>query len=281
MSFVYAEKAKLDINGTQKNLTNIYSDTKTTLIGAYKANWNNKTRTVINNYGFIKSVNISPKCSISFAGNDILYAHKLLSWIYENNIFVIDQIIDKASQLHMSTNKDDIEFIICTADKNDNTTITCIKEHNILSNCTSAWIGSYTAFRKLQEIRTDSFTSSYTFRRAVSECSDDSVGGLIIQNTYRQEEHRFVYPEGYCSSYERKQTIKPGENVILSGPAETGAFTTYYHDSTDEVIIDFWQNNTSVIYSTKYRYGSTDVNNSNTKYFLLPAIYNTETGKFL
>ncbi len=38
MSFVYAEKAKLDINGTQKNLTNIYSDTKTTLIGAYKAN---------------------------------------------------------------------------------------------------------------------------------------------------------------------------------------------------------------------------------------------------
>ena len=193
----------------------------------------------------------------------------------------IDQIIDKASQLHMSTNKDNIEFIICTADKNDNTTITCIKEHNILSNCTSAWIGSYTAFRKLQEIRTDSFTSSYTFRRAVSECSDDSVGGLIIQNTYRQEEHRFVYPEGYYSSYERKQTIKPGENVILSGPAETGAFTTYYHDSTDEVIIDFWQNNTSVIYSTKYRYGSTDVNNSNTKYFLLPAIYNTETGKFI
>lgn len=281
MSFVYAEKSQINYENELINCTNIYSETKTTLIGAYKQNWSEKTYNAIVKYGFIKCVNVNPKFSVSFAGNDTSFAHKLLEWIYSNQKYTDQEVIDKAFEIHMSTDEDNIEFILCHADEDNKTHITCIKKKRINRECSSAWIGSYDAFRKMQELRTSHITSLDLFKRTVEECKDDSVDGLIICNSFCEDEQRFLFTERIESYKDRTQIVQSNSEIILSGPAETGDFTVHFRESSNEVIIDFYQNNTSVIYTNRYRYDQKDVDNANTKYFLLPIIVETNTSKVL
>lgn len=281
MSFVYAEKSQFMYNDEVINTTRIYSDTKTTLIGAYKSNWSPKTISAINKYGFIKCINISPKFSVSFAGNNTALAHKLLEWIYSKQKCTEREVIDKAFELHSSADKNDIEFILCYADDNNQTHIVCIKEGELYMDQSSAWIGSYNAFRKMQELRKLSDTSIDLFQKAVEECEDDSVGGFIICNSYFEREQKFLFPERFEAYIERTQTVQPGNNIILSGNAETGDCTIYFHESPNDVIIDFYQNNITIMYTNRYRYDQSDVDNTNTNHFLLPIVVETNTGKLL
>lgn len=281
MSFVYAEKSQFMYNDEVINTTRIYSDTKTTLIGAYKSNWSPKTISAINKYGFIKCINIYPKFSVSFAGNNTALAHKLLEWIYSKQKCTEREVIDKAFELHSSADKNDIEFILCYADDNNQTHIVCIKEGELYMDQSSAWIGSYNAFRKMQELRKLSDTSIDLFQKAVEECEDDSVGGFIICNSYFEREQKFLFPERFEAYIERTQTVQPGNNIILSGNAETGDCTIHFHESPNDVIIDFYQNNITIMYTNRYRYDQSDVDNTNTNHFLLPIVVETNTGKLL
>ncbi len=272
MSFVYAEKYFIDEDRTEPRV-NIYSDTKTTLIGAVLANWSEKERTTIEKYGFIKSVNIGPTCCISFAGNNTMYAQRLLKWIFEKRFVSDDELIEKAFQLHREACKDDIEFIICSADSG-RPIITCIKNGVINNDVSSAWIGSPDAFHKMQELRKDLVTDISLFSKALEECGDDSVGGFVIRSTYDGKE--FFYPERLESSVERKQLVRLGENITLFDPAEKGGYTIHFRESKQNVIIDFLQSDHSVIYSASLRYKS-EQDNLYKEHLMLPMLFCTST----
>lgn len=149
MSFIFAEKSGY--------CTQIYSDTKVTFDEQSKLNWGENTRNAMGTYGLIKSIIIRDNCCISFAGNDIRLAHKLLQQLIDLGEFSEDQLLDCALKIHRSAPLNDIEFLVCIADKHDETNIICIKEKEITFNCSNAWIGSETAFLKMQELRIREF----------------------------------------------------------------------------------------------------------------------------
>ena len=277
MSFIYAEKSK----NKEDNRTVIFSDTKTKLIGAYKSNWSEKTRKAIEKYGFAKCINVSPKFAMAFAGNNTAYAHHLLQWLYDHKSFTDEMAVDKAYNIHMSTSKDDIEFILCYADENNETHIVCIKEREIQQDVSSAWIGSYDAFLKLQEARTTSETSLEHFKNAIENCKDDSVGGLVICDRYYDNQQQFMFSERLEASADRIQRAHSGRIIKFSRPAETGDCTIHYISDPNDVIIQFYQNNTTILYTNRYRYSEEDVNNDLTNHFLLPMIIDFETGMLI
>lgn len=279
MSFIYAEKSQEIINGQTINHTCIFSDTQTTLIGAYKRNWSPEARTMINKYVFSKIINIAPKIAVAFAGNNTGNAHALLEWYYSQSIITVDDIIDKAYEIHMSVDKDDIEFIICYADDNNETHIASVKEQIIQRECSSAWIGSYAAFRKLQELRSSHTTSFELFRTVVDECKDDSVGGLIICDKYYEYSQQFEFQERLEAIAYRKQSVRLGQALQFSRSSETGDCTMHYIGDPNDVIISFFQNNTTLVYSNRYRYTEKDANDPYTNKFLLPMIFDSSTGK--
>lgn len=123
MSFIYAKKYHEEINGEFFCRTNIFSDTKISLEGTSNCNWGTKTRKVLEKYGLIKSIIISPKCCISFAGNNIAHAHTLLSKLYDMEYFEEDKLVQTALDIHRKAPKGEIEFIICLADEKNSTEI--------------------------------------------------------------------------------------------------------------------------------------------------------------
>ena len=273
MSFIYAEKDSISEDGSKQRV-NIFSDTKTTLTGAVLANWSERERKAIELYGFLKSVIIGPTCCISFAGNNTIYAQKLLKWIFEKRFVNDEEMIEKAMQLHLEANRDDIEFIICSSNTGK-PVITCIKNGEIFKDVPSAWIGSQIAFYKLQELRKSSYTDISLFTRAVYECGDDSVGGFVIQSTYNGKE--FFYPERLESSVYKSQIAQPGENIQLIDTAENGGYTVHFRESKCDVIMTFEQIDISVIYSARYRYKS-DMESDYKKHLMLPFEFYTSTG---
>ena len=280
MSFIYAEKnVEILHNGEQYETTQIFSDTKTELIGAVKANWSEAQAQNIAKYGFIKSMIIAPKCCISFVGNDVANAHKLLGKAYETKVFSEQQLIDWAFSIHKSAKEDDIDFLICYADDNDETHIVCIKEGQISYGCQSAWIGSRKTFEKMQELRImDSTKSSSTlFDMAISSDVDDTVGIFSVHVIFGVEEKRFLYPYRFVSVIGRTQTVKPFQSLDLYGTASEGSLTVEYRESYEDVIIDFHQNDFTIAYTQKYRLSNKDLNNEHTKYFMLPIRIKTST----
>lgn len=131
MSFIYAEKNYIQHLDQRFPVTHIYSDTRLVIDEASSLNWNPSTLSAIKKYGIIKSIILGPRCCISFAGNNIAYAHQLLEQLHTWQSFTGKQLIDFAYQIHKSAPVDDIEFIICLADENDETHITCIKNNTI------------------------------------------------------------------------------------------------------------------------------------------------------
>lgn len=273
MSFVYAEKNAIDKEDAEYSVS-IFSDTKTTLTGAVFANWSERQRKSIEEYGFLKSIIIGPTCCVSFAGNDTSYAQKLLKWIFEKRFVSDEEMLEKALQLHLAANPDDIEFIICSSDTGK-PCIYCIKNGQIFNDVSSAWIGSQVAFDKMQKLRLTKdesngdkkYTSLELFKRTVYECGDDSVGGFVIKCEYNGEE--FIYPWRYETSVSRPQIVQPGECVQLFDTAENGGYAVNFRESKRDVIIDFEQIDISIVYSSSLRYEE-DIDNPYTKHLMLP-----------
>ena len=128
MSFVYAEKIKYAIENEQIQGIKIYSDTKVSLKGAVKTNWSEQQKKAIEKYGMCKSIIINSRCCISFAGNNIFLLQTLFDQLIKWGKFEINQLIEYAYKIHLSEHKDDIEFIICYVDDNNDKRIVCIKE---------------------------------------------------------------------------------------------------------------------------------------------------------
>lgn len=282
MSYIYAEKSYILFEDKKIPNTHIYSDTKITLDEAGKLNWGTNTYNAINRYGMIKSIIISPRCCISFAGNNIAYAGKLFEQLCERGSFSDEQLYDCALKIHQSAPPDDIEFIICIADDNDETHIACIKNNTIMVDCLTAWIGSRQAFQKMQQIRIDEgmrckvpvkIPSGEAFKRALQESGDDSVGGFDILVTYDSSKHSFLYTERMETAMERPEIVEPGKYVRTYGTAAEGGCTIYYYGSSEDVLIEIEQADLSVLYTRKIR-----VENGNTcAHFLLPVPIRTST----
>lgn len=274
MSFVYAVKESVKYDSCMREVTCIYSDTKISLDGTCKANWGDQTRKMIEHYGLIKSIIVGPRCCISFAGNNIAYAHRLLYELFETKQFEEDKLIDLAWEIHSSAAKNEIEFIICLADETDKTEIVCIKNQMIQRDCSSAWIGSEDAFRHLQKYRMAdvSHLKEYlkAFDYAMRCCKDDSVGGFCISVIFSNSSHQFEYQERLELAVEREQKVLPGMPIKLGGSAEEGASTIHYYPSDLGLEIQIEQINITIIHTSKYRLDSMDCDNPNTRYFMLP-----------
>lgn len=276
MSFIFAEKDRLS--------TTIYSDTKVTFDEQSKLNWGENTRRAMGAYGIIKTIIVRDNCCISFAGNDIRLAHKLLQEVIDFGVFSEDQLLESALKIHLSAPPNDIEFIICTANENDETHITCIKEGELNRNCINAWIGSKIAFRKLQELRMRELSegrqpgTDRLFGQTLLECNDESVGIFEISTIFSPIQHSFFYTEKLQMTSDRDQIIRPGETLKLHGSAEEGAYTIYQHWSNEEVRLDIAQADLSILFTRKYRLDASDTMNPDTKYFLLPIPLRTSTG---
>lgn len=281
MSFVFAVKHTHEFDGCKKKLTYICSDTKVSLDGTSKETWGDKTWTLVNKYGLIKSVIVGPKCCVSFAGNNIAHAHKLLSQLYDKGMFSEDELLELALNIHRNAPVDDIEFIIAIADEEDETELICIKDGEMRRNCISAWIGSQRAFSCMQEYRLgkpeNSKLYATAFNHAMHCCGDDSVGGFSISVKYDSSEKQFMYPDRLEIEVVRAQEVMSGMQVNLTGSAEEGACTLYYHPSSEDVAIEIGQANLMILYTKKCRLESKDSFNPHTQHFPLPILIRTDT----
>lgn len=287
MSFIYAEKVQLDLGEQSISAVNIMSDTMFTPIpGAPdKANWGAKTYTRMMRYGIVKSVIVNPKCCISFAGNDIKYAHDLLEYAFSTEMPQEDDLWSQALQICVSAPRDAVEFIICTVDDDDSVHITCVKDGDILYDCPQAWIGSRDVYEKLRQQHSpdkpkyEQNTSRSMFGNAIKAANDESVGGFIIEVRYDWESSSFVYSEWYETNFESSQLVAPGETIKVWGNAQEGGYAVHCYKSPESVVLDIEQGDFSIIYTNRSRYEEENNANEHTKHFMLPFLFRTSTGR--
>ena len=287
MSFIYANKEELKFGDEVIKQLHICSDTKATFGNNY-SNWTEKTKKAIDIWGIVKTLIITPKCCISFAGNNIIHVHKLLSWVDDQGTVSVDEMCEKAYEIHEAAPDNDIEFIVCHIDSQNEHHITCIKNKKIEFDCVNAWIGSQETFLLMQEYRMKSFQDNLNvndtaslFRKAVKGTNDTTVGGLFLIDVRTSLKNEFVYSEKLESVYDLPQTIQPGNPIVLFGSVSEGGYTVNYREGQEEVIIDIQQADLTVYFTKEYRLTEFDANNHNSKYFLLPILYRTSTGKVL
>lgn len=285
MSFIYAEKYTITNEEGQLDQLSIYSDTKVMLNGAIRANWSKKQKENIEKYGLIKSVIVSPKCCISFAGNNIGHANKLLSMIYSQRSFHLDELLKWAYDIHKHSNTDDIEFLVCFADGDDETEIISIKNNEIIRDCKSAWIGSKATFNKMQELKlssqSTSLSHSYFYREAVYSDADDSVGGFIITTTFNKERNYFFYNEMLILAEENEQVVPSGSSIIFSDKLYNGPFRMHIFEGTVQIKIEFELIDITILYSNKIRLSKQDMKNKHIENLLLPIVYKTSNNEII
>ena len=289
MSFVFAEKNHfLDGDQTIRTMS-IFSDTKITFSEKF-GNWSEITRKYIERYGMVKSLILSPTCCISFAGNNIFYVTKLLDHFANQGSFSEEYLCEKAFEIHCNALPNDIEFIICYI-VNEEHHIVCIKNGKMECDCANAWIGSPKTFYELQRCRSEKMennatnlhvTSADLFREAIRLTKDESVGKDIFIHTFVSSlTNEFVYAYRLESFSEAQRLIPPGSNIPIIGTVAEGAFSVEYEETAENVIINVLQANISILYTKKYRLDQFDVDNPNTKYFLLPIPCRTSSGQVL
>ena len=200
MSFIYAEKVVQSVDGEDRPSFHIMGDTKFTPIPESPGivDWGVITYSLLSRYGIVKSMIIGPKCCLSFAGNNIAYAHDLLTFIYTTGKFSVDQMLSRALEIHLSAPKDAIEFLVCAVDEREEGHITCIKDRAMKQDCPQAWIGSSEVYKALQAQRDFSISkakhcfSLSQFQVAIEKSCDNSVGGFITNIRYDFYNRTFV-----------------------------------------------------------------------------------------
>ena len=275
MSFVYAEKKMI----IDQESINIHCDTKIGLPDDAKANFSVEEIDLINKYGIVKFSIVGPTMCIAFAGNKIFLAAKLFAKLCELKTFSVEEAVERAFAVHNDADHfSDIEFIICSADDNI-LRIDCIKDGNVQRNCSSAWLGSYNAFREFQRIRISDSTKSPTemtdsaFQSVVQGCGDDSVGLFHISASYRPDLKCFWYSEksGFFSS--KDQIVKPGEAIKFFLDPSDGGFS--YHlcpCNFESLIVKIDQMDPMILFSRGHRLLESNSNNPNLFGLMLPML---------
>lgn len=255
MSFIFAEKYTDQYS--HRSVLSIHSDTKIGLTDYSGTSISNTQLNVIEKYGIIKTTIIAPEICISFAGNNILNAVKLFRNLHIKHCFSRKTVADLAYEIHTQSNSiNDIEFIISSYE-DDKLHIDCIKEGQKYIDCSTAWIGSYSAFHYFQKCRLDSNNAQEihhhtfsAFDKALKMCGDKTVGGFHIPVYYNYETNSFQYKWYLCSSYEGMQIVEPGKTVKLYGTAAEGGYTIQTIPiSIDNIIVEFEQISFGILYS--------------------------------
>ena len=221
---------------------------------------------------------VGPTISIAFAGNKVFLAAKLFAQLCELKTFSVEEAIERAYAVHISADYySDIEFIICSADNNV-LRIDCVKDGGILNNCTSAWLGSYDAFREFQRIRTSDSTkkavemTDSAFQSVVQGCGDDSVGLFHISASYRPDLKCFWYSERSFFYSDKEQTVKLGEGIkFFLNPSDGGFSCHQLPCSFESLIIKIDQMEPMILYSRGHRLSESN-NNPNLFGLMLPML---------
>lgn len=293
MSCIYAELTNKNMEGKQYNSVSIYSDTKLTLDQNLKIGMNPKTINLIEQFGIIKSMNVKDKLNISFAGNNICKVVPFLDSLKENTFIDIDEIINEAFILN-KTNIEDLEFIITYVDDKDIPHIVCIKNGIIEKNCQTAFIGSEIARQKHIEIkneylkRNNRILSNLILQDLLNCHVDDSVGGILILNSYSFFDKKFVYPSMFYSCVESINYVKANTPIPLCEDLSKGGYViSQYENINGELVLDFNLANFSILYTSNHRYvlknenGKYNNENDIFKHIMLPIIFDTKTGHLL
>lgn len=285
MSFCFAEKISIDFDDEHIDSAHVICDTKVSLKGAVKANWDENALKQLDKYGLAKTIIINPHACLSFAGNNIMLVYELLNWLSEQGACELDEFIERALEIH-KTAKDlnDIEFLILSKEDIDMPIeIISIKEGIATRNCHSAWIGSYEAFKSLQEIRLRKQAGEETtitdFWNAITDCNDDTVGGFPIEA--RLFGDHFEYGYFFSTWIGKSQIIQPGETMKLIDTTEDGGFTITIEDCEGEPMVSFAQKDFCILYTKKYRYNNLDSYNPASRYLLLPILIDINTKTIL
>ena len=274
MSFVYAEKRTVIDHET----ITIHCDTKVGLLDGAKAAFCDEELNLIKKYGMVKISILGTTISIAFAGNNIFLASKLFSQLYDMKSFSIEEAVERAYAIHSGAeNQSDIEFIICSADDNI-LRVDCVKEGMILNDCSSAWIGSYEAFREFQQIRISDPTkisvemTDTAFQSVVQGCKDDSVGGFYISASYRPDLKCFWYSERLAAHSNKKQTVKLREAVqFFLAPSDGGFSYRLIPCDLSSLLLDIDQIEPKILYSREHRL-SESRNNPNLFGLMIPML---------
>lgn len=275
MSFIYAKKEYL--KECKLNSVQILSDTKIDTMSLNNSK-TSKTYKTINTYGIIKSLIICPSCCISFAGNNIDKATKLIDSLIENKEFSIDSLMEEAFEIHnTSENINDIEFIICYSDEKNEVHINCIKNGEIEKDVYLAWIGTYAALKSLQEEVSKGLNTFSAFQNVVLGGKIDCVGGLINSVTYNYDQKSFKYQEYTLTAVYREKLYKSNDIIEIVGSKEEGAFQMHMFENMGEVYYEFPQIDRIILF-TKMRYEDDD---KKFPHFLLPILLEASTSKVL
>lgn len=275
MSFVYAEKGTV----IDQESIFIHCDTKIGLPDDARSNFSDEEINLIKKYGIVKFSILGETMSIAFAGNKIFLAAKLFSQLYEMKTFSVEEAIEQAYAVHSSANHcSDIEFIICSADDSV-LRMDCIKNGNVQKNCSSAWLGSYDAFREFQRIRISDSSrkpvemTDSAFDSVVQGCKDDSVGLFHISASYRLDLKHFWYSEksGFYSG--KDQIVNPGDTIKFFLDPSDGGFS--YHQCPcgfESLIVKIDQMEPMILYSRSHRLTESDHHNLNLFGLMLPML---------
>ena len=182
MSFVYA------VNDV---LFSILSDTKIVLDDNLVGQWHTEDeRHLVKQFGLMKSVIVSPNMVICYAGNNIDNAAGLLRKV-KNSSCYLDEIISAAFEIHATSGKDAIEFIIAYCDS-ERRELVSIKDQQLYRNCKAAWLGSIDVYKELRKLESEISTDDVKGKKSITYTED---GQLIeesidenVMRAYKTEE---------------------------------------------------------------------------------------------
>ena len=137
--------------------------------------------------------------------------------------------------------------------------------------------GSEDAFNDFQNIRMSSGdVSSKTeqaFRDIVNGCSDDSVGGQVIEITFNHKDNSFVYnwKRGFFTS--KDQIVALGEPIEFFNNATDGGYSFEINQiNIGNVVYDIDQMEPAILYSREYRINTEDADNPNLTGLMMPIL---------
>lgn len=199
MSFIYAEKYRDENVGVES--VRIICDTKIIPDEYTSMQFSKVQSDCVSKYGIVKSTICNPQLCISYAGNNILFAARLFSKLWDMKSFENDEVSaialdvhNEAAALHSTDDPnryDDVEFPI-TYYHNGNFHIERVRQGTIERDLLLANIGSKDAFEVFQKGRLSlggnvSKHTESVFQDVVAGCKDDSVGGRVVEIEYRDE----------------------------------------------------------------------------------------------
>lgn len=271
MSFVYA------VNDV---LFSILSDTKIVLDENLVGQWNTEDeKYLVKQFGLMKSVIVSPNMVICYAGNNIDNAARLFRKV-KNSSCNLDEIISAAFEIHSTSEKDAIEFIIAYCDSARRELIS-IKDQQLYRDCKAAWLGSieaYKEFRRLEsEISSDdvkgkksitytedgkfieedidenimrAYKTEKCFSKVVYSGCDPSVGGMPVRIRWMEYEGTFQYMEGTIAVASNwPQILKPGDNIEFLQGADKGSFCCSVYQSSRNYCCYMYEDDCGIVFT--------------------------------